>query len=147
VTALVVENDPRIRPLVVRLIRSCGFQSVAEAGDGKEALDYLAAHDDIDLILTDMDMPRMGGTELVRRLRAEGVRTPVIMLSAQDDEAVIEQARKAGISAYLSKPVDARKLSQTIHRTLALAARTNKGPARGGKMRDHREHGHRRGVA
>ena len=86
---------------------------------------------------------------LGRRLRADGIRTPVIMLSAQDDETVIEQARQAGISAYLSKPVDARKLSQTIHRTLALAARTSKRSLGGGvKARGFRSHGdHRRGVA
>jgi two-component system chemotaxis response regulator CheY len=143
VTALVVENDARIRLLVVRLIQSCGFDSIAEAADGREALAYLASHDP-ELILTDLDMPRMGGIEMVRRLRANGIRTPVIMLSAQDDHVVIEQARRTGISAYLAKPVDARALTRTIHRTLAVAARTNKRPGGGVKSRDHRD---RRGVA
>jgi two-component system chemotaxis response regulator CheY len=142
VTALVVENDAGIRPLIVRLIRTCGFSSVAEAGDGKEALAYLALHDP-DLILTDMDMPRMNGIEFVRKLRAEGVKTPVIMMSAQDDETIIAQARQAGISAYVSKPMNAQTLSRTIHRTLALAARLSKRPTAGGAKARER----RRGVA
>jgi CheY-like chemotaxis protein len=141
VTALVVENDLRIRPLIVRLIRTCGFETVAEAGDGKEALAYLASHDP-DLILTDMDMPRMNGIEFVRKLRAADVRTPVIMMSAQDDETLIAQARQAGISAYLSKPMNAQSLSRTIHRTLALAARMTKRQGPGAKPREPR-----RGVA
>ena len=141
-TALVVENDVRIRPLIVRLIRTCGISSVAEAGDGKEALAYLASNDP-DLILTDLDMPRMNGIEFVRRLRASGVKTPVIMMSAQDDETLIAQARQAGISAYVSKPMNAQTLSRTIHRTLALAARMTK--RQGSSIAKAREH--RRGVA
>jgi CheY-like chemotaxis protein len=144
VTALVVDDDVRIRALVVRLIRSCGFDSTVEASDGREALAYLEKHDP-DLILTDMDMPRMGGIEMVRRLRADGIRTPVIMLSARDEETIIAQAHKAGISAYLCKPVNATTLSRTIHRTLAIAARMNRRP--GGKTRNQRDPRGRRGVA
>ena len=144
VTALVVDDDTRIRALVVRLIRSCGFDATIEAAVGREALAYLEKHDP-DLILTDMDMPGMGGIEMVRRLRADGIRTPVIMMSAQDDEAVIAQAHKCGISAYLRKPVNGVMLARMIHRTLAVAERMSKRP--GGKARDHRDHRGRRGVA
>ncbi len=121
--ALVVENDERTRPLVVRLMHCFGFDAVAEAADGRQALTLLSKRHDVDLILTDLDMPRMSGLDLVRRLRQAGNQTPIIMLSARDDRDLIQEARRAGITAYLPKPVNPDALATLIRRTLAAADR------------------------
>jgi DNA-binding response OmpR family regulator len=114
---LLVENDLHLRPVVARLMRCFGFDSVAEAGDGKEALSQLEGQS-VDLILTDCDMPGMDGIDLTRKLRQRGDTTPIIMLSGRDDAKIVAKARRAGVSDYIQKPIDAKALSASIDRAL-----------------------------
>jgi len=68
-TVLVVEDDPALRALMVRTLSNKGYRTV-EAGDGIEALERLAADPDIELVVTDIVMPRMNGVELAQELIA-----------------------------------------------------------------------------
>src|SRR5205814_6571935 len=82
---VIVEDDVQMRAALALLVRGLGYEVLAEIPDGQAALELLASNhraDDtsVDLILTDCQMPRLDGITLVRRLRARGDHTPVIMI-------------------------------------------------------------------
>jgi two-component system, cell cycle sensor histidine kinase and response regulator CckA len=79
-TVLVVEDDPALRALMVRTLSAKGYRAL-EASDGIEALERLAADPDIELVVTDIVMPRMNGVELAQQLAASA-RTRLLFVSA-----------------------------------------------------------------
>ncbi len=79
-TLLVVEDDPSLRALMVRTLSAKGYR-VLQASDGIEALERLAADPDIELVVTDIVMPRMNGVELAQQLAA-AARTRLLFVSA-----------------------------------------------------------------
>ena len=117
---LLVDDDARMRVVLGKLLESAGICTVADAGDGQEALDRLAA-ETFDLVVTDCNMPRMNGIALVTALRARGDRTPVIMLSGQDDPQLIVKAVRAGVNNYVPKPIHPETLFEKIWQTLGAA--------------------------
>jgi two-component system, chemotaxis family, chemotaxis protein CheY len=119
---LLVEDDTRLRTLVARLMRLFGFRDIAQANNGEEALEHLAAGNDVDLILTDMNMPGMDGIAMVRQLRKQGDQTPVIMLTGESDAKTQARAKRVGVTHYVHKPIDADELSETIQQTLGEEA-------------------------
>jgi CheY-like chemotaxis protein len=83
-TVLVVEDDPALRALMVRTLSAKGYRAL-EASDGIEALERLAADPDIELVVTDIVMPRMNGVELAQQLAASA-RTRLLFVSAFGEE-------------------------------------------------------------
>jgi CheY-like chemotaxis protein len=83
-TVLVVDDDRRLRALMVRALTAKGYRAL-EASDGMEALEQLAADPDIELVVTDIVMPRMNGVELARQLAASA-RTRLLFVSAFGQE-------------------------------------------------------------
>src|SRR3954463_10997619 len=79
-TALVVEDEPAIREVVADLLQDEGY-AVRQAADGLEAIDELEV-DDVDLVLSDVRMPRLDGPSLARRLHRRGHPVPVVLMSA-----------------------------------------------------------------
>jgi DNA-binding response OmpR family regulator len=117
---VLVEDDATLRHALEAYFRHAGVE-VAQSCDGQEALDLLGSiHPD--LILTDCQMPRLDGINLVRLLRARGDQTPVIMMSGQTDPTIREQALAAGVSHYLTKPLTLPTLNRIIDQTLGTAA-------------------------
>ena len=116
---LVIEDDAQLRQVMGVFLRGLGVEVLAEIPDGKAALDHLSAddHEPPDLILTDCQMPRMDGISLVRHLRARGDRTPVIMISGQQDPRVVALAYEAGVDEYLPKPLTSETLTMALGRT------------------------------
>ena len=114
---IVVEDDTQFRIALGLTLRRLGVEVLAEIPDGQAALEWLRGEHP-DLILTDCQMPRLDGIALVKRLRARGDHTPVIMISGQTEEQIIEIALKAGVSQYLAKPLSTPMLEQAIERTI-----------------------------
>ena len=98
---LLVEDEPRMRGLVRRGLTEHGHV-VDEAATGPEAFD--AASSEFDVFVIDVMLPGFDGVELVRRLRAQGNRTPALMLTARDAPADIVAALDGGADDYLVKP-------------------------------------------
>lgn len=102
---LIVDDEPVIRIGLRQLIdwESCGFHLAGEAADGAEALE-LCRRKDIDLLVTDIRMPRMDGLELIRRVRETRPDTGIVVLSCLDDYIYVREAMKLGAADYILKP-------------------------------------------
>jgi chemotaxis protein histidine kinase CheA len=102
--ALVADDSPVVRDIVAQALRSYGLH-VLVAGDGEEALAVFAAHARVDLVVTDIDMPRLDGLGLVRALRSQAVSkdVPVVAISMRGSEPEKRAAMAAGVSAYIDK--------------------------------------------
>lgn len=115
---LFVDDDPILREFAqVHLASTC--TAVDVASDGVEALQALG-RSAYDLLLVDLDMPRMGGIELLAHLRADATtaRLPVIVETGREDVAAIDRAFGAGATTFVTKPLNWRLLSYQIRFTL-----------------------------
>jgi two-component system chemotaxis response regulator CheY len=111
-TIMVVEDDAATRRLYRFLLHNNGY-NVIEAEDGVDALEKLAVHD-CDVIITDMNMARMGGIELVRTLRQNQSQVYVIMVTAFGTPDTERNAFRAGVNEYLTKPFDFDELERRL---------------------------------
>ena len=105
---LVVDDERNIRESIQLLLKLEGMESDA-ASDGREALEALRS-EPYDAVVTDLRMPVMGGQELLERMREEGLRSPVIMISALGEIGDAVTALKTGAVDYLIKPFDPDEL-------------------------------------
>jgi two-component system, chemotaxis family, sensor kinase CheA len=102
-TVLVAEDSPIVRDLLVEALRAHGL-TVIEAVDGQDALDKLAQNADINLLVTDVEMPRLDGLGLIKKMRARGGRRiPAVVVSTRGSDADKSAALKVGADAYLVK--------------------------------------------
>jgi two-component system phosphate regulon response regulator PhoB len=121
-TILLAEDDPDIRHLVSTKLRRSGFD-VVETADGVEALDAARrAHPD--LILLDVRMPRLGGFEVLRELRADPgtAGLPILILTARARAVDVELAYAAGATDYIVKPFSPRELVRRVEEALTRVA-------------------------
>ncbi len=119
---LIVDDAEDVRLQVRSILESAGLE-VIEARDGAAALVQIAKHSGLSLVLLDLNMPRMGGTEVLAQLRAS-LRTatlPVVVLTGADDEKLEIQLLEAGADDYLVKPVDPRRLVVRVQAVLRRA--------------------------
>lgn len=111
---LVVDDEPDLRFVLRSLFEDAGFH-VDEAEDGERALEFVAAAPP-DVVLTDVRMPKVKGTELLQRLRRTHPDVPVVLLSAVEDIATAVDAIHKGAFDYQSKPYDPQRLLLTVKR-------------------------------
>jgi chemotaxis protein histidine kinase CheA len=102
--ALVVDDSPIVRDIIAEALRCYGLQ-VLVANDGEEAMAVLAAEPGVDIVLTDMDMPRLDGLGLLRAIRSRGKGNdiPVVAISMRGNESDRKLALEAGVQAYIDK--------------------------------------------
>lgn len=112
---MVIDDEPAIRRVLSSYLIKSGH-SVCQASSGKEALDRLQAGD-IDVAISDIRMPDFSGIELLRRVRAMGVDTNFIMLTAYASMETAIEALKAGASDYIIKPV---RSEEVLHRVMKV---------------------------
>jgi two-component system sensor histidine kinase and response regulator WspE len=114
---LVVDDSLIVRELVSAMLRSAGFVTET-APDGEVAWRGLEETPP-DLVLTDIDMPRLGGLELLRRIREFWPQLPAVVLTTRDEEPHRRRAMALGASAYLLKSeLDERRLVETLRRLI-----------------------------
>jgi PleD family two-component response regulator len=120
VRILFVDDDPIMREFA-QVHLSSETAKVTVGADGLEACDALAA-EDFDVILLDLEMPKMDGFEVLAKLRSDERtrRVPVVVVTGREDVAAIDRAFQAGATSFLVKPINWRQLSYQIryvHRT------------------------------
>jgi len=123
---LVVDDDRVIQQLLEVNLELEGYEVVASASDGKEALEQIAKLKP-DIVILDIMMPKMDGLEVCRRLREDPAtaKIPVVLLSARAQDLDIREGLDIGASAYLTKPFDPVELLEVVGR---LTSGTSAGP-------------------
>jgi two-component system OmpR family response regulator len=114
-TILVVDDDPHIRQLLVFALAKAGLQT-REAADGEAALASVAERTP-DLVVLDINMPRLDGLEVCRRLRAQGD-LPILFLSSRDDEIDRVLGIELGADDYVVKPFSPREVTARVQAIL-----------------------------
>ena len=112
---LVVDDFNTMRRMVIKMLKELGFEDIVEAPDGAVAFDLLKENE-IDLIISDWNMPNMTGIELLEKVRAtDGYQdTPFIMVTAEGQKEQVIEAVKKGVTGYIIKPFTADVLKEKI---------------------------------
>lgn len=116
---LVVEDDKELRDLFCTVLSDHGYAAIG-ATDGLDAFDVLESHY-IDLVISDVMMPRMDGFELVRTLRQSQYTMPVLIITAKESAADKREGFRAGTDDYMVKPID---VNEMLWRVEALLRRS-----------------------
>ena len=115
---MVVEDTAHVRKMLVSMLELDGFEVVAEATDGAEAVAVVQSADP-DVVVVDYKMPAMDGLETARRIRALRPDQPVILHTAYIDDVIEQEAEAAGISLCLGKIEGLNTLEREIRRLCA----------------------------
>lgn len=118
---LVAEDDDRLRMVLERLLAAAGYEVTATT-NGREALEAALGGGPFALLITDINMPEMGGEELLRELKAKGVALPVIVLTARNDPALVTECFKHDAYRFLNKPFTGDELRAVVRAALVEAA-------------------------
>ncbi len=112
---LIVDDFSTMRRIVKNILRQLGFSNIIEADDGSTGLDALQK-EKVGMIVSDWNMPKMTGLELLKAVRADDALKdiPFLMVTAEAQQENIIEAVKAGVSNYIVKPFTAETLGQKI---------------------------------
>jgi len=114
---LVVDDSAAIRKILTRVLRQTGMaiQTIHEAGDGQEALTLMAQHR-IDLVLSDINMPKMDGLQLLASLKTspQWRNIPVVMITTEGGETKVAEAVRLGAAGYVRKPFTADQIKEKL---------------------------------
>jgi CheY-like chemotaxis protein len=113
-TILTVENDKDFRDMLVEIIGSLGYSAI-EAKDAREGIRILQKQQ-VDLMLLDIHMPGIRGTDFLKFLRNKGQQTPVIVISGYLQKEVFEEIRDMNVQGVLTKPISVKRLTDEIHK-------------------------------
>ncbi|MBF0328846.1 MAG: response regulator [Nitrospirae bacterium] len=115
---LLADDDDFVREMMGMILEDQGYEVVA-AEDGAEALEKLAADSGIKLVVSDMNMPKTTGLELVKEVRKRGNPVPIIILSAFGELDVVDEAVACGATSYVLKDENIQdKIIESISKIL-----------------------------
>lgn len=113
-TVMVVDDSQWMRHQVCRALVDAGY-AVVEASDGQEALDKLAEHPSVALVVCDVNMPRMNGLDFLERTRGPTA-VPVLMLTTEGQAQLVQRAKALGAKGWITKPFKPELLIATAKR-------------------------------
>ena len=111
---LVIDDMQSIRDLVKSTLKGMGFKNITEASDGQEGLKILVENNsvgnNIELVISDWNMPKMKGFDLLKHVRAqaEWAQLPFVLLTSESERDQVTEAVLAGVSQYIVKPFSAK---------------------------------------
>jgi two-component system chemotaxis response regulator CheY len=117
-TILAVDDSSSLRQMVAFSLKAAGYQ-VVEAVDGQDGFDK-ARQQTVDLVLTDQNMPRMDGLDLIKMLRALPAyqNVPILMLTTESSDEMKAKGRAAGANGWLVKPFDPQRLIEVVKKVI-----------------------------
>ena len=118
---LVVDDEPDVEPMFRQQMRRevrAGLYEFLFAQSGRHALEVLAEHPDVRLVITDLNMPEMNGWELLDALGEEWPEMPSVVVSAYGDEANMRRAEESGARGFVVKPVNFTEMRETVAASL-----------------------------
>jgi PAS domain S-box-containing protein len=130
-TILLVEDEAEVRTVATRILRRSGYTVLEASGAGDALLQWELHGKDVDLLLTDIVMPKMTGRQLSDRLHALRPEVPVLYMSGYTDDAMLRQRALGSELAFLAKPFSPEALTRKVREVL------------GGNLSGHPPHGRR----
>lgn len=114
---LTVDDSRTMRDMLRLALSSAGYE-VVQADDGQHGVEVLAAHPGVEVIVTDINMPRMDGYQFIAEVRRDPSRasTPILVLTTESEPAKKQRAKDAGATGWIVKPFDPGKLTAAIAR-------------------------------
>jgi two-component system chemotaxis response regulator CheY len=118
---ITVDDSSTMRRIIKNTLTKLGFSNILEAGNGVEGLDVLAKND-VDLIITDWNMPEMDGLTFVKTLRSkdEYKETPILMVTTEAAKEDILTALRSGVNNYVVKPFTPDTLQEKVDKLLGI---------------------------
>jgi two-component system chemotaxis response regulator CheY len=112
---LIVDDSSTMRKIISRSLRQAGLavDDIYEAGDGIEGLSVLGSKS-VDLVLSDINMPNMDGLEFIRQVRGNGNNVPIVMITTEGGEDIINEAISSGASSSIKKPFTPDQLNEKL---------------------------------
>ena len=120
---LVVDDSSTMRRIIKNTLARLGHKDVLEGADGLEGWAALDANPDVEMLITDWNMPEMNGLELVKKVRADNRFTdlPIIMVTTEGGKAEVITALKAGVNNYIVKPFTPQVLKEKLGAVMGVA--------------------------
>lgn len=119
IRVLLADDSGTMRTIIRRSLEALGVKDPVEANDGLQAVS-LFQPGQFDLVLTDWNMPQKNGLEVVRAIRAQDGKIPIVMITTESERAQVVEAIKAGVSDYLVKPFTTEELRTKLERFVPL---------------------------
>ncbi|MEZ6016004.1 MAG: response regulator [Planctomycetota bacterium] len=117
---LIVDDSATMRKILMRSLRQAEIklEEILEASNGIEALAQIASNPEIELILSDINMPEMGGIDLVKNVRATKTadELPILMVTTEGGSGMVASAMESGANGYVTKPFTPEVLKDAIQR-------------------------------
>ncbi|MDD2905650.1 MAG: response regulator [Sulfurimonas sp.] len=120
---LVVDDSSTMRRIIKNTLARLGYIDVLEGGDGLEGWAALDANPDVEMLITDWNMPEMNGLELVKKVRADArfKDLPIIMVTTEGGKAEVITALKAGVNNYIVKPFTPQVLKEKLAAVMGVS--------------------------
>lgn len=120
---LVVDDSSTMRRIIKNTLARLGYKDILEGADGVEGWEALDANPDVEMLITDWNMPEMNGLELVKKVRADQrfVDMPIIMVTTEGGKAEVITALKAGVNNYIVKPFTPQVLKEKLGAVMGVA--------------------------
>jgi len=120
---LVVDDSSTMRRIIKNTLARLGYKDVLEGADGVEGWNQMNNNPDIDMLITDWNMPEMNGLELVKKVRADErfKDLPIIMVTTEGGKAEVITALKAGVNNYIVKPFTPQVLKEKLGAVMGVA--------------------------
>jgi two-component system chemotaxis response regulator CheY len=119
---LVVDDSSTMRRIIKNTLQRLGHKDILEGGDGVEGWNVLNSNPDVDMLITDWNMPEMNGLELVKKVRADSrfIDLPIIMVTTEGGKAEVITALKAGVNNYIVKPFTPQVLKEKLGAVMGI---------------------------
>ena len=117
---LVVDDSSTMRRIIKNTLSRLGYKDILEGADGVEGWNALDTNPDIEMLITDWNMPEMNGLELVKKVRADErfADMPIIMVTTEGGKTEVITALKAGVNNYIVKPFTPQVLKEKLEDVL-----------------------------
>lgn len=114
---LIADDSTSMRQMIEFTLSDAGY-TVVQSVDGEDAVSKFSA--DVNLVITDLNMPKMNGIDLIKKIRGGSVNKflPIIMLTTESEQAKKDEGKKAGATAWIVKPFTPENLLETIKKVI-----------------------------
>lgn len=120
---LVVDDSSTMRRIIINTLSRLDYNNILEAENGIQGWELLNQHTDINMLITDWNMPEMNGLELVKKVRSDSRFNdlPIIMVTTEGGKAEVITALKAGVNNYIVKPFTPQVLKDKLSAVLGIS--------------------------